>query len=346
MSKRREYLSVLAAGLTTAMGGCLQDGSEGSADGTATDAGPTATEATETEAEPDSGTETETPLEGSVRIGGSSTLYPLSRAVLEGFIQQHPQVEFSVSRDGTGGGFANLFCTGESDFNNASRPITAGEQDQCASNDVDYHEMSIATDALTVIVNNDSDWGDCMTTDQLRQIWRADGATTWADVDSDWPDEEIQRFGPADTSGTFDYFRDEIIGENAAHTSEYQATEQDNTILQAVQSDQYAIGYLGFAYYQANSDAVSAPGIDAGDGCVEPSLESAQTGEYPLARPLFTYVNTDRLAEAHVAEFARYFVEQSANEELVADKVGFLPNTETEMQEELDALNDAIANAQ
>ena len=346
MSNRREYLSVLATGLTAAVGGCLQDGGDGPADGTATDAESTDAVATDTEAEPDSGTERETPLEGSIRITGSSTAFPFSQAVVEEFREQHPRVEFSVSRDGTGGGFANLFCPGNADFNNASRSISAEEQQQCNSGGVEYHGMTVARDALTVVVNTDNDWVDCMTTDQLRQVWRADGASTWSDVNSSWPDEEIQRFGPTDTSGTFDFFRAEVIDEAATHTTDYAPTEQDDFIVQGVQSDQYAIGYLGFSYYRNNSDAVRALGIDDGDGCVEPSLDTAASGTYPLARPLFTYVNTDRLAEDHVAAFARYYVEQSADTELVADEVGYVPNSEEQVQSELAALNDAIADAQ
>jgi phosphate transport system substrate-binding protein len=346
MSNRREYLSAVATGLTAAVGGCLSDGSEGSGDDEPTDTAtsePTNTNAAEETATEDSGATT---LQGSTDITGSSTVFPVAQAVSERFKERESAVDFDIVATGTGGGFSERFCSGDADFNNASRPITSDEQRLCADNGVEYHRLTLARDAVTVVVNTDNDWLDCATTAQLRQIWRADGATTWADIDSAWPDEEIQRYGPADTSGTFDYFRREVVGEGAMHTSDYLPTEQDSTIVQGVQSDQYAIGYVGFAYYQQNSDAVTTVGIDDGDGCVEPSLETAESGKYPLARPLFTYVNTDRLGEAHVAEFARFFLEQSANEDLVADEVGYVPNTEAEMQAELDALNDAIADAQ
>lgn len=292
------------------------------------------------------GESTSSQLSGTVTITGSSTVYPVAEAVAAEFRSQHSNVSTPLSRTGTGGGFNNQFCQGNSDFNNASRTIAAEEETLCGENDIGYHQMRIATDALTVIVNADNDWVDCMTPDQLRQIWRADGATTWADVDSSWPDEEISRYGAADTSGTFDYFAEAIIGEDANHTSEYQATERDNTILQGVQSDQYGIGYFGFSYYQSNQDSVKALGIDDGDGCVEPSLETAKSGEYtPLSRPLFTYVNTGRLSEDHIAEFARFFVEQSANESLIADQIGYVPQTQEAMQSELDELETVISNA-
>ncbi|MFC6757070.1 MULTISPECIES: PstS family phosphate ABC transporter substrate-binding protein [Haloarcula] len=355
MPNRREYLGALATGLSVAVGGCLGD----SDDGQTTDDEPddTATgEPTETPDETETGepTETpdgtdeskETPLEGTIDITGSSTVYPLADAVAEVFIQQHPDVAISVAQTGTGGGFRNHFCTGEADFNNASRPITAEEEQLCADSGVESHELRLGVDAVTVLVNTDNDWVDCMTTDELREIWRADGATTWSDVDSDWPDEQINRYGPAETSGTFDYLEARVLGDDASHTSDYEPTEQDTTIVQAVEQDEYGIGYVGFAYYRANSDRVKAVGLDDGSGCVEPTLDTADGGEYPLARPLFTYVSTDRLGEAHVTEFARFFVEQSADEELVADQVGYVPNTEARMQEELDALNAAIDDAQ
>ena len=292
------------------------------------------------------GESTGSQLSGSVRITGSSTVYPVTQAVTEQFRSEHSQVEFNVSRDGSGGGFSNLFCEDNSDFNNASRKISSDEQSQCSDNGVEYHEINIATDALTVIVNNENDWATSLTTDQLKQIWEADGASTWADVNADWPDEEISRFGAADTSGTFDYFREEIIGEEANHTSNYEPTEQDNTILQGVQQDQYAIGYFGFSFYQSNQDAVTAVSLDDGEGAVEPTLDNAKSGDYPLARPLFTYPKVSSLAEDHIAEFARFYVRQSANTDLIADQVGYVPKTEAEMQSELDALNEVISNAE
>jgi len=350
MSNRREYLGVVVTGLTAAAGGCLGDGGTEATDAEPTDTAtsePAETDTAEEAATDDAGaTETEDPgettLSGSIEITGSSTVFPLAQAVANRFIQRESAVGFDIAAPGTGGGFTNRFCTGAVDFNNASRPITSDEQRLCADNGVEYHELTLARDAVTVVVNTDNDWLDCATTDQLRQLWRADGATTWADVDSSWPDEEIVRYGPADTSGTLDYFEREVIGEGAAHTSDYEGTEYDDMILTGVESDQYAIGYLPFAYYRQDSDAVTAVGIDDGDGCVDPSLETAESGKYPLARPLFTYVNTDRLGEAHIAAFAHYFIEQSANEALVADEVGYVPNSEAQLQTELDELNAVI----
>jgi len=286
-------------------------------------------------------------LSGEFRMTGSSTVYPLAVEVVNQFEEQHPEVNIPINRTGSGGGFSNHFCVGNSVINNASRPITDSEQEQCGQNDVTPHEIKVASDAVTVIVNTDNDWVECMTVDQLAQIWREDGAQTWSDVDSSWPDEPINRFGAATTSGTFDYFKETIVGEDANHTSEYSATERDNEILAGVQRDQYAIGYFGFAYYADNQDAVKAVSIDNGDGCVEPSLENARTGEYqPLSRPLFTYVAESALEREEVAEFCRFFVEQSTNQQLVADTVGYVPNTEEEQESALEGLNDAIESVQ
>ena len=353
MSKRREYLGAVATGLAVATGGCLGDGEEATddeaddepSDDDSTDTATSEPTDTETGEKRETGESGETPLEGTIDITGSGTVYPLAQAVAERFREREPDVGFSVARTGTGGGFSQQFCTGESDFNNASRPISAAERDRCAANGVESHEIRLGVDAVTVLVNTDADWVDCMTTDQLRQIWRADGATTWSEVDSDWPDEQIDRFGPAETSGTFDYFDRVVVGANAEHTSDYEPAEQ-GVIPQGVENDRYSIGYVGHAYYRANSDRVNAVGLDSGPGCVDPTLDTAESGEYPLARPLFTYVNTDRLREPHVAEFARFFVEQSADEELVADRIGYVPNSEAQMEDELSELNSVIDNVQ
>ncbi|MFP4530619.1 MAG: PstS family phosphate ABC transporter substrate-binding protein, partial [Halodesulfurarchaeum sp.] len=254
-------------------------------------------------------------LSGEISVSGSSTVFPLAEAVSERFMEEYPQVDVSVKSTGTGGGFSNNFCPGRSAFNNGSRQITDEEREKCEDNDVEPMELKVATDAMTVVVNNDADWIDCLTIDELRQLWQRDGPTTWQGVNENWPDEEIKRFGPADTSGTFDYFREMVLGEEHNHTRDYQPTEKDNSIVQGVQGSEYAIGYFGFSYYYMNPDSVTALAIDGGDGCVKPSVDTAKNGEYtPLSRPLFTYVNENALAEEHVAEFAKFYLQQSTKE--------------------------------
>ena len=296
-----------------------------------------------------SGGENMETLSGDIAIAGSSTVFPLATAFGEIFQQEHSDVNISIQSTGSGGGFQNFFCVGETDFNNASRPIAEDEEQLCSENGVEPVELTVATDALTVVVNNDNDWAESLTVDQLREIWSAESPpTTWADINSDWPDEELELFGPSDASGTYDYFIEAIVGEDGpGHRQDYSATEQDRTIIQGVQGSEYAIGYLGFAYYSQNTDTVKAVSIDNGDGPVEPSLETAKSGEYtPLARPLFTYPRVESLAEEQVAEFARFWMEQTTNQEVVANEVGYVPLDDSQQQEMMDRLESAIEQAQ
>jgi phosphate transport system substrate-binding protein len=353
MATRRKFLLSSGAASVAALAGCTgsQDGSDGGdggdggSEGTPTE-GETGTEGTPTEGE--TGTETSEALSGDIAIAGSSTVFPLASAFGEIFQKEHPEVDISVQSTGSGGGFQNFFCVGETDFNNASRPIKPEEEQLCEENDVNPVELQVATDALTVVVNNENDWAESLTVEQLKEIWSAESPpTTWADVNSDWPDEEFELFGPSDASGTYDYFIEAIIGEDGpGHRQDYSATEQDRTIIQGVEGSEYAMGYLGFAYYSENTDAVKAVAIDNGDGPVEPSLETAKSGEYsPLARPLFTYPRMDSLAERHVAEFARFWMENTTNQEVVANEVGYVPLDDSQQSEMTDRLESAIEEA-
>ena len=335
---RRAALTTIAGAGTVALAGCTDASNDaGSDDGSSGDGG------SGDDSSGDSSGSGE--LSGDISIAGSSTVFPLMTAVAEEFQAENPNVNIDISSTGSGGGFANFFCVGETDFNNASRPIKEEEQQQCADNDVEYVELVAATDALTVVVNNDNSFATELTVDQLADIWAADGVSTWSDVNSEWPDEEIERYGAAETSGTFDYFNEAVLGERG-HTDDYQATEQDNTIVQGVQGSEYAIGYFGFSYYFQNPEQVTAVAIDDGDGPVLPSLETASNGEYtPLSRPLFTYPSISSLGEEHIAEFARYFVSQTTNEEIVANEVGYVPATEETQEEQMQTLEDAISQA-
>jgi len=285
-------------------------------------------------------------LSGDISISGSSTVFPLMSALSEDFRDEHGDVNINVSPTGSGSGFSNYFCEGDADFNNASRPIRESEAQLCSDNSVEYVELRVATDALTIIVSNNNEFATELTVEELRQIWEADGAETWNEVNSEWPNEPIERFGAAETGGTFDYFNEAIL-EGAGHTNDYQATERDNNIITGVEGNEYAIGYLGYAYYSSASDSVTAVGIDDGNGPVQPNLDTAASGEYtPLSRPLFTYPSISSLGEEHVAEFARYIVEQATSEEVVANEVGYVPLTDSTQQEQMQTLEDAISQAQ
>jgi len=286
-------------------------------------------------------------LSGEISIAGSSTVFPLASAMAERFEEQHSGVSTSLQSTGSGGGFANYFCTGQTDFNNASRPIQPEEEEQCASNDVEPVELKVATDALTVIVNNGNEFlGEGLTVEQLHEIWSAESPPeTWADVNSEWPDEPLELYGPSDASGTYDYFIEAVLGEEGpGHRQDYAPTEQDRTIIQGVAGSEFAMGYLGFAYYSQNQDTVQAVPIKDGEGdYVEPSLDTALSGDYtPLSRPLFTYAKVSALEEEHIAEFARFWIENATDEAIVADEVGYVPLSEDERDEMLDTIDGAV----
>ncbi|MEM6427651.1 MAG: PstS family phosphate ABC transporter substrate-binding protein [Deinococcota bacterium] len=254
-----------------------------------------------------------------VTIAGSSTVFPVSLGMAEEFAID-TGLDVAVSSTGTGGGFT-LFCNGESDINNASRPMRESEMEECAANGITAIEVPVAFDALTVAVNPDNDWATCMTVEQLQMLWEPDSAvSTWADIDSNWPAEEINLFGPATTSGTFDYFTEEIIGEGGASRTDYFPSEEDDILAENVSNDINGLVYLGFAYYINDTDRLSSIGIDNGDGCVTPSVEHIEDGTYvPLSRPLFIYVSDVALAENDaVGQFVEFYLDEG-NRDIIAD---------------------------
>ncbi|WP_336024747.1 PstS family phosphate ABC transporter substrate-binding protein [Halobellus salinisoli] len=340
---RRTLLTAVGGLGTAGLAGCTQQNTGGDATAEPTDGD---ADGGDTDGSGDGGSQA---LSGDIAIAGSSTVFPLASAMGERFEEEHDEVSISLQSTGSGGGFANYFCTGQTDFNNASRPIQPEEEEQCAESGVEPIELKVATDALTVIVNNDNNFlGDGLTVEQLREIWSAESSPeTWADVNSEWPDEPMELYGPSDASGTYDYFNETIIGEEGEHRQDYSPTEQDRTIIQGVSGSEYAIGYLGFAYYSQNQDTVQAVSISDGDGdYVEPSLDTALSGEYtPLSRPLFTYPNVSALGEEHIAEFARYWIENSTSEAIVADEVGYVPLSEEERDEMLGRIDEAAGGS-
>jgi phosphate transport system substrate-binding protein len=279
-------------------------------------------------------------LTGEVVITGSSTVYPISNAMAEEFKRENPDVTVSVDSTGTGGGFENNFCPGNSDVNGASREITSAEQSNCQNNGIEPIEFQVGGDALTVAVNNENDWVDCVTEEELKQIWQPDGAELWSDVRDEWPDEPFELYGPASTSGTFDWFTENIIGEAGSHRDDYEASEDDNRLIQGIKGSQYTMGYFGYAYYMENQDSIKGLAIDGGNGCSEPTLENAQAGNYPLARPLYIYVAKESLGNEAVQEFVRFYIERT-DSELVSD-IGYVPVDESTRDENLDKLESAI----
>lgn len=283
-------------------------------------------------------------LSGDIRISGSSTVYPIATAVSELFEEDYPDVDFDISRDGSSGGFDDVFIPGDSDINNASRSITDDEVEECEENGFEAVEFMVAQDALTVIVNNDNDWiGDGLTYDQLSQIWTPeDPPERWSDVDSDWPDEPIDLYGPASTSGTFDYFTETINGEVGAIRDDFEGTEEDDTIAAGVEGEEHAMGYLPYAYYTNNPDDTKAmPITESGTDYTEPSLEAASTGEYPLARPLFFYANSTKLEDKdHLQAFIQFYIDKTTDESLIAEDIGYVQSSQEQADENLEKLEE------
>ena len=235
-------------------------------------------------------------LSGTVTIDGSSTVFPITELVADDFITANPGVQVPVALSGTGGGF-KLFCTGETDINDASRPIKAedeGEGLACEANGIEFIELQIAIDGLTVVVNPANTAVTCLTTDELKTIYGPDSrdGLTWNDVRAGLGDGEVQRFMPGADSGTFDYFTEVINGETDAATTLATTNEDDNVLVTGVAGDTNAIGFFGYAYYVENQDKLKAVEIDAGSGCVAPTEATVNDGSYkPLSRPLFIYPN-------------------------------------------------------
>lgn len=248
-------------------------------------------------------------LEDDIAIDGSSTVYPITEAAAEEFGAVAPNVRVAVGIAGTGGGFKK-FCNGEIDISNASRAIKQEEKDACAAAGVEYTELQIGLDGLSVVVNPGNDFVSCLTTEQLKMIWDVDSpVASWKDVDPNFPDQPLALYGPGTDSGTFDFFTEVINGKAKQSRSDYTASEDDNVLVQGIEGDANALGYFGMAYYLENQDKLKAVAIDSGAGCVAPSFETVADGTYkPLSRPLYIYVSNAALARPAVYEFVKFYL--------------------------------------
>jgi phosphate binding protein len=320
ISSRRELLIALGGGSIATLAGCVGG-------------------------DDDNGDTGNMELSGNVRVSGSSTVYPVATAVGELFKEENPEVTFDISRDGSSGGFENVFIPGDSDINNASRRIGEDEVQAIRDNGFEPVEFLIGRDALTIVVNNQNDWVDGLTFGQLEQIWQPDGPEMWSEVNSDWPDEPFDLFGPASTSGTFDFFTETILGEEGRIREDFQGTEEDDLIASGVEGNPAALGYLPFAYYTNNPDETSAVPLAEQEGAdlVEPSLEAAASGEYALARPLYFYANDDKVQEKpRLQEFIRFYIDQTNREEFMATQIGYVPSSDDQASTNTDNLEQAI----
>jgi len=286
----------------------------------------------------DAGTDGDSGASGTVAVDGSSTVFPMSNAAYELLSEENPGVKVTVGSSGTGGGFEK-FCAGETDISDASRPIKEDEEvPVCDEAGIEFTELHVATDALTVVVNPDVAV-DCLTTEQLIKLWEPKSKiTNWKQLDPSFPDEKITLFGPGTDSGTYDYMAADVIGDESETTREdYEASEDDNVLVQGVSGTKGATGYFGYTYYEENMDKLKALQIDDGNGCVEPSAETAQAGEYtPLSRPLFIYINNKSYNDNEaVKEYTDFYID---NLEKIATAAKFIPLNDDQYSETKTAL--------
>ncbi|MFT4040614.1 MAG: PstS family phosphate ABC transporter substrate-binding protein [Thermomicrobiales bacterium] len=280
-------------------------------------------------------------LTGTIESDGSSTVGPLTQAVAEDFVGSAPNVQISVDISGTGGGFER-FCAGETDVQNASRAIKDEEAKKCADAGVDWYEFEVAYDGVTIVTNKENTWATCLTVDQLKQLWQKESpATTWADLNPEWPADTVNLYGPGTDSGTFDFFVETILGEDDIR-EDFNPSEDDNVLVSGVAGDVNALGYFGLAYYEANQDSLNAVQVDNNTGtCVAPSPETVQDGTYaPLSRPLFVYVSAASLDRPEVQEFVRYYLENAAE---LAPEVGYVASPDEVYAADMTAFEADIA---
>ena len=286
----------------------------------------------------------ESGLKGSISVDGSSTVYPFAQAAAELFNEENPDVKISVGQSGTGGGFEK-FCAAETDVSTASRPIKDDEEAPvCQKGGVEYSEVQIANDGVAVVTNKDLPV-DSLTTEQLKELWnKGSKVSSLKQLDSSLPDEKLSLYGPGTDSGTFDFFTDEINGEEGVTRESYEASEDDNQLVTGVSQDAGGLGYFGFSYYEANADKLNLVGVcGEGGDCVKPSAETIQNGTYkPLSRPLFMYPSAKAMQRPEVKAFMDFTI---ANQDAIAKAANIVPMTQEQAADAKSALQKAESGA-
>ncbi|MFN3939332.1 MAG: PstS family phosphate ABC transporter substrate-binding protein, partial [Chitinophagales bacterium] len=273
-------------------------------------------------------------LSGSVKIDGSSTVFPLTEAVAEEFRFTQKEVQVTVGESGTGGGFKK-FGRNEVDICNASRSIRPDEMKACEEAGIAYLELEVAYDGLAVMVHKDNNWVDYLTVEELKKIWEPEAQgkiTKWNQIRPEWPDIELHLYGPGTASGTYDYFTEAICGKTGASRGDYTASENDNVLVQGLGGDKGGLGYFGIAYYDANKEKLKLVPIDNGNGPVLPSKETVLDKSYkPLSRPLFIYVNSASLKRPEVTAFLEFYMDNAGE---LANEVGYI-NLEADLYKQM-----------
>lgn len=272
----------------------------------------------------------------SIEIDGSSTVFPISQAVAEEFRKEHPSIQVPVGISGTGGGFKR-FVVGETVISNASRPMKASEFELATINGVEFVELAVAFDGLSVIVNPKNDFAECLTTGELNKIWDTGSkVNNWSQVRDSFPDRPMRLYGPDTDSGTFDYFTAAINEEEDRSRPDYTASADDNVLVQGIAGDPNALGYFGYAYLKENLDKLKVVGINSGNGCIKPSEQTINDGSYaPLSRRLLIYVNKKELKRPEVMKFVEFYLENAVE---LASEVGYVALPTTEYQQGLDKI--------
>jgi phosphate transport system substrate-binding protein len=265
-------------------------------------------------------------LSGTVKVDGSSTVYPISEAMAEEFQKANSGVQVTVASSGTGGGFKK-FCAGETDISNASRPIKPEEVELCKKGNIEYIELPIAYDGLSVVVSPQNNFVDCLKVEELKKMWETSAqgkVTQWNQINPKFPADKIGLYGPGTDSGTYDYFTQAVVGKEGESRGDYTASEDDNTLVQGVSADKGGLAFFGYAYYENNKDKLKLVGIDGGKGCVQPSPQTISDGTYqPLSRPEFIYVKKTAATRPEVKAFVD-FNYAPANQKLITE-VGYVP---------------------
>lgn len=275
----------------------------------------------------------ETQIKGTVNIDGSSTIYPITEAVAEEFQKVYPGIKVAVALSGTGGGFKK-FVRGETDINDASRPITPFEDSVAKTNNISYIDLTIAYDGMAIVVNPQNNWCNEITVEELKKIWEpaAQGKITrWKQIRPEWPDEPIHLYGAGVESGTYDYFTEVIVGKSHSSRGDYTSSEDDNVLVQGVSSDKFSLGFLGLAYYEENKDKLKLVGVDNGNGAVLPSVETVKNKIYtPLSRPLFLYINSTAAKRPEVETFVNFYLDQM---QTLVEEVGYISLNNDEIKQ-------------
>lgn len=278
-------------------------------------------------------------IEGSIKIDGSSTVFPITEAIAEEYRKKNPKVQITIGVSGTGGGFQK-FGRGEIDISNASRPIKESEIKLCEENNISYHGLIVAYDGIAIVVNPKNNWADNLTVAELKKVWEPEAQNKikrWNQIRPEWPDTELHLYGAGTASGTYDYFTEAIVGKSGSSRGDYTASEDDNVLVQGIKSDINALGFFGLAYYEENKESLKLIPVDGGFGPVLPTVETVSNNSYqPLSRPIYIYVNDEALKRSEVVDFINFYLSSA---KYISGEVGYVALPDSLYKQEQEKFN-------